>query len=126
MYFTDRSKAVSVHSSLVITCWERVGLLALLCVMHYCVCGTFPYGALSQVWYLIVLIPDLCLLTYFDIRFTGKVLRTLVELLGRACQAIQHVFSKPNLFKYDIKRREPGILCISFQVGSLFKLASMA
>ena len=26
---------------------------------------TFPYGALGQVWYLIVLIPDLCHLLYF-------------------------------------------------------------
>ena len=29
------------------------------CVSH------FPIGILSQVWYLIVLIPDLCTLTYF-------------------------------------------------------------
>ena len=57
----------------------------------------FPYGALSQVWYLIVLISDLCLLTYFDIKFTSKALRTLVEWWGWACQAIQHVFSKPTL-----------------------------
>ena len=26
---------------------------------------TFPCGILGQVWYLIVLIPDLCRLTYF-------------------------------------------------------------
>ena len=26
---------------------------------------TFPIGILGQVWYLIVLIPDLCTLTYF-------------------------------------------------------------
>ena len=32
------------------------------------VCGvfvTFQYGALGQVWYLVVLIPCLCLLPYF-------------------------------------------------------------
>ena len=27
---------------------------------------TFPYGVPGQVWYLIVSIPDLCLLLYFD------------------------------------------------------------
>ena len=26
---------------------------------------TFPFGILGQVWYLIVLIPDLCSLSYF-------------------------------------------------------------
>ena len=56
-FLTDRSKAVllfgsfllfvvrvflyltvlSVPRSLVITCWERAHVLALLCVMHYCV-----------------------------------------------------------------------------------------
>ena len=56
---------LSVHCSLVVTCWERAGLLALLCVMFYCVFVTFPCGVLGQVWYLIVSIPDLCLLTYF-------------------------------------------------------------
>ena len=49
--FTDRSKAVlllwirfviyvavlSVHCSLVVTCWKRANLLALLCVMFSCV-----------------------------------------------------------------------------------------
>ena len=31
----------------------------------YCVFVTFPCGVLGQVWYLIVLIPELCLLSYF-------------------------------------------------------------
>ena len=44
---------------LVVTCWERADLLALVC--H------FSIGILGQVWYLIVLIPDLCTLTYFVI-----------------------------------------------------------
>ena len=34
-------------------------------MMFYCVFVTFPCGVLGQVWYLIVSIPDLCLLTYF-------------------------------------------------------------
>ena len=56
---------LSVHCSLVVTCCERADLLALLCVMFYCVFVTFPCGVLGQVWYCTVLIPDLCLLTYF-------------------------------------------------------------
>ena len=50
---------------LVVTCWERADVLALLYVMFYCVFGTFPRGVLGQVWCLIVSIPDLCLLSYF-------------------------------------------------------------
>ena len=38
----------------------------LLFVMLNCVFITFPCGILGQVWYLIVSIPDLCTLTYFD------------------------------------------------------------
>ena len=37
----------------------------LLFVMLNCVVVTFPLGILGQVWYLIVLIPDLCPLSYF-------------------------------------------------------------
>ena len=50
---------------LVIKRWERSDLLALLCVMLSCVFLTYPYSVPGQVWYLIVLIPDLCLLLYF-------------------------------------------------------------
>ena len=56
----------SVHCSLVVTCWERANLLALLNVMFYCVFVTFPGGVLGLVWCLIVLIPDLYLLSYFN------------------------------------------------------------
>ena len=38
----------------------------LLLVMFSCVFVTFPCGILGQQWYLIVLIPDLCSLSYFD------------------------------------------------------------
>ena len=41
--------------------------LAILNVMFYCVFVTFPCGVLGQVCYLIVSIPDLCLLTYFGV-----------------------------------------------------------
>ena len=36
-----------------------------MCVIFSCVFVTFPYGVPGQVWYLIVSIPDLCLLLYF-------------------------------------------------------------
>ena len=38
----------------------------LLYVMFNCVFVTFPCGILGQVWYLIVSIPDLCRLSYFE------------------------------------------------------------
>ena len=56
---------LSVHCSLVVTCWERDNLLALLYVMFSFVFGTFSCVVLAQVWYLIVSNPDLCLLPYF-------------------------------------------------------------
>ena len=55
-----------VQCSLVVTCWERANLLALLGVMIYYVFVTFPCGVLGQMWYLIVPISDLCLRTYSE------------------------------------------------------------
>ena len=56
---------LSVYCSHVVTCWERVDLLALLCavfsLLYFC---NFPYGVPGQVWYLIVSIPDNCLPLY--------------------------------------------------------------
>ena len=56
----------SVHCCLVVTCWERADLLALV-GDAYCSFVTFQYGILGQVWYLIVSFPDICLLSYFDL-----------------------------------------------------------
>ena len=56
---------LSFPCSLVITCWERADLLALLHVMFSCVFITFTYGVVGQVWYLIVWIPVFCLLPSF-------------------------------------------------------------
>ena len=50
---------VFVHLCLVVTCWERADLLALVCGVLLLVCH-FHIGILGQVCYLIVLIPDLC------------------------------------------------------------------
>ena len=38
----------------------------LLLVMFNCVFVTFPCGILGQVWYLLVLIPDLCRISYCE------------------------------------------------------------
>ena len=54
---------LSVHCSLVVTCWERDDLLALVYVMFYCVFSLF-----YEVWHLIVSIPDICLLLYFVVK----------------------------------------------------------
>ena len=51
---------LSVPCSLVITCWEK-----LTCVM-FSFLVTFPYGVPGKVWYLVVSIPNLRLLPYFN------------------------------------------------------------
>ena len=55
----------SVHCYLVVTCRVKAEILALVCDVKLCFCP-FPIGILSQVWYLIVLIPYLCCLSYFE------------------------------------------------------------
>ena len=60
---------VSFHCCLVVTCWERADLLALVGDV-YCIFVTLPYGILGQVWYLIVSFPDVCCLSYFQ---TGQI-----------------------------------------------------
>ena len=40
----------------------------LLFVMSNCDFVTFPCGMLSQVWYFIVLIPDLCRISFFFLK----------------------------------------------------------
>ena len=55
-----------VHMCLVVTCWEKADLLALVYGVQLEV-WHFPIGILGQVWYLIILIPDLCTLTYYDL-----------------------------------------------------------
>ena len=66
MYFVScvSHAFASVHYCLLVTCWERADLLALVSDV-YCIFVTFPCGILGQVWYLIILFPDLCRLSYF-------------------------------------------------------------
>ena len=56
----------SVRCCFVVTCWERADLLALVGDVN-CIFVTFPCRILGQVWYLIVLFPDLCRLSYFGV-----------------------------------------------------------
>ena len=72
---------LSVPCSLGITCWERAALLAPLCVMFSCVIVSFPNVALGKMWYLIELIPDLCLLFYFYIEYMPSYSLTLYILM---------------------------------------------
>ena len=55
----------SVHCCLLVTCWERAGLLALVGDV-YCIFVTFPCGILGQVWYLIKSFPDFYRPSYFS------------------------------------------------------------
>ena len=55
---------LSVRRCLVVTCWERADLFALVGDV-YCSFITFLCDILGKVWYLIVWFLDLCLLSYF-------------------------------------------------------------
>ena len=55
----------SVYCCPVVTCSERAGFLATFVMLNH-IFVTFPYGILGQVWYLMVSIPDICQLSYFD------------------------------------------------------------
>ena len=55
----------SVHFCLVVTCWKRADLLALVCDV-YLDFVNFPFGILGQMWYLIVSIPDPYCLSYIQ------------------------------------------------------------
>ena len=46
--------------------WSPAGKGLTSFVVSGCECH-FPFGILGQVWYLIVFIPDLCTLIYFNV-----------------------------------------------------------
>ena len=76
---------VSVHSCLVVTCWERAHLLAFVCNVKWCF---VPCGILGQVRYLIVLIPALCQLSYFNLlvdNVMNKIILSIVLLCSLKC-----------------------------------------
>ena len=74
---------LSVHCSLVVTCWET-GPMALLCVMFYCVFVTFLCGVLDQVCCLIVSIPDICLLLLY--RYSYKCVLYKMDIIKMRCE----------------------------------------
>ena len=75
----------SVYMCLVVTCWERADLLALVCGVQLWVCQ-FPIGFLGQVWYLIVSIPDLCSLSYFVVSYKWKcVTKNWLTVYSQSC-----------------------------------------
>ena len=65
-----------------ITCWKRADLLTLLCSFYPSIFVTFPYGVSGQVRYLIVSIPDLCLLLYLRYSCMLSYLLLNVSLCG--------------------------------------------
>ena len=76
----------------------------LSCVVSNCVCY-FPIGILGQVWYLIVSIPDLCILTYFT--FSLVKVRKKAKIRNRYNQAphlTQDTNGKVTTSKLDITK----------------------
>ena len=111
----------SVHCCLVVTCWERANLLALVW-MSNCDFVSFPCDILGQVWYFIVLIPDLCRLSYFYLHpyivlCKGEQRRLCpTDKLGHKIQCIWR--AKISLLIFDIRNifekwgeASTGILC---------------
>ena len=84
--FVCLSYFLSVLSAWRLTASKRADLLAVLYVMFLfsCVLLLSPYDVLGQVWYLIVPIPDLCLLSNFKV--------TLLYNLFK-CLQITYIFS---------------------------------
>ena len=78
--------------------WSLAGK-ALLYVMFYCVFATCQCGVLSQVWYLIVSNPDLCLLTYLFARVLF--LRNFAKF--RENQALSKIFELTVYRSYGIE-----------------------
>ena len=83
-----------MHCSLVVTCWERVDVLTRLYLKFSLKCFvTFPCCVLDQVWCLIVLIPDICLLTYVE---------SLASTFGSKTLRIYYIYA--TCYWYDYAR----------------------
>ena len=107
----DSHAFASVHCCLVVTCWERDDLLALVGDV-YCIFVTFPCCILGQVWYFIVPFPDLCCLSYFDYLFHTIIMLLLfllyilknIVLTASFLSFMQDSPSNKLLFAKDIPR----------------------
>ena len=65
-----------------------------------CVFVTFPYGVSGKVWYLIVSIPDICLLSFpvnFDSLFKDSPVVCGGSVLGPCC--VMHYFESLVVFQ---------------------------
>ena len=88
----------SVHCCLVVTCWERTDLLALVCDVS-CVFVTFPCGILGLLWYMIVSFPDLCRLSYFDVNLCYCTVRAIISL---SAFSMDHEMRQPCKLVYFV------------------------
>ena len=102
----------SVYMCLVVTCWERADLWPLVCGVWLWVCH-FPIGILGQVLYLIVLIPDLCTLTYgaSDVPISEVVVHFAASLSQPCNKAQDYCMMIPwlshNIGKTNMRMRAP-------------------
>ena len=92
----------SVHCCLVVTCWEKADLLALVCDL-YCDFVSFPFCILGQVWYLIY---QFLILAVFRTFFT-----LIVFLLSRGCLYSESLLHDAMVWAavivaFDLKRKK--------------------
>ena len=106
----------SVYMCIVVTCWERAGLLALVCgvllwVFH------FPIGILGQVWYLFVSIPDLCALTYFvEVSCCSVLLFHCHKMYFYSVTFEFSVFWAPSVWKKSCLLGSSYVICLSASI----------
>ena len=70
-----------------VTCWDRAEFLALVGDVD-CIFVTLPCNVLGQVWYLIVPFPDLCRLSYLDIKDNKRKRALLLHYSGEQANDI--------------------------------------
>ena len=75
-----------VHCSAVVTCWEMANLFALMYVMLFVLCHFYTCGVLGKTRYLIVLISDLSLLTYFLLFLVSNIFARVLCLVQVCCK----------------------------------------
>ena len=82
----------------------------LWCLLWVC---HFPIGILGQVWYLIVWIPDLCNLTYFQNTFYTKCINVIIDSIGPSIilRSIFEIDTTGNYHSQKVYRRLSVWLC---------------
>ena len=84
--------------------------------MFSCVFVTFPNGVPGQMWYLIELIPDLCLLFYFYIEYVPSHSLTLYILMDFPIHMDTISMGLPIVY-FKGSQVEFSEICISVPVG---------